>query len=89
MIKGAQRQMIVVKTADSSLFEEAYFVVRREYRGDGGDMVAEANRLIESCGGRRSGGMRRLRGVFLSAGIFLCGALIGGGIVGALWALLC
>ena len=30
MIKGAQKQMIVLRTADSRYFDEAYFVLRRE-----------------------------------------------------------
>ena len=47
MIKGAQRRVIVVKMADSRVFEEAYFVMRGEQTACGGDMVAEANRIIE------------------------------------------
>lgn len=49
MLKGAQKKMIVVRTRDSHLFEEAYFVMR-----DGGnpanaqrDMLVEAYRLID------------------------------------------
>ena len=32
MLKGAQKQMIVVRTGDSEYFDEAYFVLRREVR---------------------------------------------------------
>lgn len=49
MLKGAQKKMIVVRTRDSRLFEEAYFVMR-----DGGnpadghrDMLDEATRIID------------------------------------------
>ena len=50
MLKGAQKRMIVVKTGNSRLFEEAYFVVRGDALSSGGDMVCEANKIIESCG---------------------------------------
>ena len=53
MIKGAQKRMIVVKTADSRVFEEAYFVMRSDMTASGEDMVSEANKIIESCNGKR------------------------------------
>ena len=87
MIRGAQKKMIVVKTGDSRLFEEAYFVLRREYEG-GGDMVAEANRLIEGCGGRGRGAARQTKRLLFSLAIFLGGVISGGGAVGLLWLLL-
>ena len=47
MIKGCQREMIVMQTQDSSLFESAYFVLRRGQVTRGKrDMLAEANRII-------------------------------------------
>ncbi len=45
MIKGAQKRMIVIKTADSKIFEEAYFVVKLNYEGEELDMLAEADRI--------------------------------------------
>ncbi len=50
MLKGAQKQMIVVRTRNSRLFEEAYFVMRRGVgrEADELDMLWEANRIIES-----------------------------------------
>ncbi len=53
MIKGAQKRMVIVKTADSELFEEAHFVMRREEGGSKGDILREANRIIEESCGRR------------------------------------
>ena len=50
MIRGAQKRMIVLRTRDSRVFEEAYFVLRREADGDGAseqDMIREANRILE------------------------------------------
>lgn len=81
MIKGAQKKMIVVKTEESSIFEEAYFVVRRQAEKTHMDMLAEANKIIEGCrcekGKKEKGfGFIRLRDVFM----IICGALAGGGI---------
>ena len=81
MIKGAQKRMIVVKTGDSAVFEEVYFVMRRESSAHRLDMLAEANKIIESCEGQKKrsrGGM--LRGIIFSAVTFLCGVLAGGAI---------
>ena len=50
MLRGAQKQMIVIRTHDSRLFEEAYFVVRKPRTGRPAckeDMLWEANRIIE------------------------------------------
>ena len=50
MLKGAQKRMIVIRTRDSRLFEEAYFVMRRDLPDNGtnrSDMLWEANRLVE------------------------------------------
>lgn len=50
MLRGAQKQMIVIRTRNSRLFEEAYFVVRRQRTGQvpgKEDMLWEANRIIQ------------------------------------------
>ncbi len=51
MLRGSQKQMIVVRTRDSRMFEEAYFVMRRgagRSEADELDMLWEANRIIEN-----------------------------------------
>ena len=98
MLRGAEKRMIVVRTRDSRLFEEAYFVVRPEAdRGDRGEsnMVWEANRLLESSmDGWRNETIgnphfpRSRRGGYRRGLWFLVGLLSGGGIVGLLWFLL-
>ena len=49
MIKGARKQMIVVRTGDSHYFDEAYFVLRedaqKEHRKNT-DILNEANRIL-------------------------------------------
>lgn len=92
MLKGAQKRMIVVRTTDSKLFEEAYFVMRRDASHGGGhpDMLEEANRILESS--LRSGKRERRRGhwreLLWGIGGFAAGVLLGGGGVGLLWLLL-
>lgn len=98
MLRGAEKRMIVVRTRDSRLFEEAYFVVRPEADRsdrDESDMVWEANRLLESSMvGWRSDTMgsphfsRSRRGGLRGRLWFLFGLVSGGGIVGLLWFLL-
>ena len=78
MIKGAQKQMIVVRTGDSRYFDEAYFVLRREVkpqRGTRNEMLNEANRILQESELDPRPKKRRLpRGVLL----FLAGILCGG-----------
>ena len=66
MLKGAQKQMIVIRTGDSRYFDEAYFVLRREVPGGRetqNDMIREANRILRQSepesGRARRGGRRR------------------------------
>ena len=50
MIKGAQKQLIVVRTQGSPYFDEAYFVLRREFESQKhkkSDILKEANRILE------------------------------------------
>lgn len=81
MIRGAQKKMIVVKTAESEVFEEAYFVLRRESLAEEADMVREASRIIESHGvkKRRRDGVKPVS-LILGAVFFLAGVLCGGGV---------
>lgn len=78
MIKGAQRSMIVVKTSDSTVFEEAYFVIRRGAKQESVDMVREANRIIESNGGKRRKISKTPIAVAVCTFCFLGGGVIGG-----------
>lgn len=86
-IKGAARQMIVLRCGDSEMFETAYFVVKAgsQSRVRGGDMLREANRIVEENSfaekaRKRYGTPRRLR-----LKIFAFGILCGGGAVGCIW----
>ncbi len=96
MLRGAQKQMIVVRTHGNRVFEEAYFVIRRDAvrtPADEGDMLREANRIIESS---MPPERRRLAEeppmhapvrFNLIAGLvwFGLGFLTGAGLIGLLW----
>ena len=98
MLRGAEKRMIVVRTRDSRMFEEAYFVVRPEADRDGreeSDMLWEANRILEAsiaaCRGERpkSADLPLPRGGLWRGVLWFClGIVAGGGGVGLLWLLL-
>lgn len=49
MIRGARKEMIVVRTGDSRYFDEAYFVLRDDTKKDkqkSKDILSEANRIL-------------------------------------------
>ena len=77
MIKGCQREMIVMQTGDSPLFESAYFILRRQQPPRcKTDMLAEANRII-GAGSEYLGSKRRhRRGLWLFLVGFLCGLAV-------------
>lgn len=94
MIRGAQKKMIVLRTHNSRMFEEAYFVMRQNAEptdSRGNDMLWEANRILEGslsgCLPERQAKAKRkhrLQALLL----FLGGVLCGSGGVGLLWWLL-
>ena len=47
-MRGCEKRTVYLRHADSALFEEAYFVLRREARSSLGhrEMVAEAERIL-------------------------------------------
>lgn len=47
-LKGTQKRMIAIKTADSNIFEEAYFVLRANIDNSSSDIIAEAEKIIGS-----------------------------------------
>ena len=48
-VKGTQKRVIHLKNTESSIFEEAYFIVKEGARESYAlpDMISEANRIIE------------------------------------------
>ena len=62
MLKGAQKRMIVIKTADSGVFDEAYFLVKPNFDGEEMDMIAEADRIASGVIGNSGGEKKRKKG---------------------------
>lgn len=75
MMRGCQRQIIMLKGTDSQIFDEAYFLLRKDFdrsRGDESELVREAERLVALNTTRR-----RVRVVSKWA-LFAAGMLAGG-----------
>ena len=85
MIKGCQREIVVVQTQESPIFESAYFILRRKRKVTyGTDMVSEANRILSAGGYQKRESGRRWRRALL----FLSGFAAGSGLFLLLWLLL-
>ena len=87
MLKGAQKQMIVVRTGDSRYFDEAYFILRREVPPGGtgrAELLREANRILEESGIERVPSEKKRRPWLL----FGAGLLSGAGVLALLLLLL-
>ena len=86
MINGSQRKIILINGGESSLFESAYFVLRKDAERSGAahtDMIREANRIIEKNlpgGAARMRRREKLRVRLKNAAFFAAGGVVGGGI---------
>ena len=47
LLKGCQKRSVCLRASDSRLFEEAFFVLRGDTAAAEGDILAEANRILE------------------------------------------
>ena len=85
MLRGCQKQMIVLQTQGSTIFESAFFVLRRDNVGvRHDDMLAEANRII----GEGVTVRKKRRRFWWGGCCFLFGALSGAAIF-AFFSFLC
>lgn len=93
MLKGAQKRMVMLRTADSSLFETAYFILRDDGNASADTkqptMLEEANRILDQSftprttgKGKNGGRLQRILGQLPG---FLIGFLLGGAAVGLVW----
>ncbi len=82
MLKGASRRIVVVKSRDSKVFEEAHFILREGSDGQTlPDLLTEANRIVEkSCfpAPRKRVGKR---GAAFAAGVFSGAAIEAAGLL--------
>ena len=79
MLKGVNRNVIVVRGGRNSRFETVYFVVKKGIASGKDDIVKEANRIIvdgnSSCGAH---GLDKLKCI-------LAGIMAGAVVASALW----
>ena len=88
MLKGIQKNVIMIQPRSGGIFERAYFILRddkRPSRCDRSEMVKEANRIIADSVILTHKKRKKRPSRFI---MFILGALFGGGAVGILWFLL-
>ena len=80
MIKGARKEMIVVRTGNSRYFDEAYFVLREDAqkkKRKSTDILSEANRILAEISPDPSPVFKKSGREWL---FFLIGSLCGAGL---------
>lgn len=76
-IKGAQRRMVQMRITDSRYYEEAFFLLKKDFpplRASDGEMLAEANRILGECAGWQKA-QKQPRAA--KAGWLICGFFFG------------
>ena len=87
MVKGTNRRVIVVRSPDPKLFEEAIFVLREngDREADAGLIMEQASRAageyLKKCGVRKVRGKRRVPSFLI---VTLC-LLLAGAAMAAAW----
>ena len=88
MVKGVTRRVIVVKTPDRKLFEQAIFIVKEDAFSRPGvtaeQVLSEAQRVADGYVRRNSSLGKRLHRIPPPAY-----AAVGAALVSAIWALVC
>lgn len=82
MVKGCQREMVMIQTGDSPFFESAWLVLRQPRpTADADDMLTEANRIVGAGRDHRRASGRRGRCLLLFSAGFLIGAALSAGLL--------
>ncbi len=74
MLRGTSRNVIVVKTDSESMFESAYFIMKKGSVAPRRDIVREANKIIDGGGDATC---RSRPSLAVSVCLFLAGAVVG------------
>lgn len=80
MLKGINKNVIVVNTDKGSKFEAVYFVLKKGAGTERGEILKEANRIINDSIVSKRGGKRRLRAVLLYSLWAVIGAIVSAGV---------
>ena len=84
VVKGLSRKVIIVKSPDPKIFEQAIFIVRNDAAGEGvtaKELVEEARRVARNYAGGDHGRFSRVWRE-LSPAVY---TLMGAGAIGLLW----
>ena len=75
-MRGCERRVIMLKGTDSEIFDEAYFLLRRDFknRGEEGEIVKEAQRIVSLNTTKKRRGTLSKKEVIS----FILGAVCGG-----------
>ncbi|MBE6530919.1 MAG: hypothetical protein E7679_02350 [Ruminococcaceae bacterium] len=89
MIRGVNRQVIVLRPDRDSAFETVYFMLKSEQQKPSAaekDILREANKIISENYPEKRGRGEKKRRCFLRGGItFMLGVLLGVALSGAIW----
>lgn len=80
MVKGIQRQMIIVRTSESELFEVAYFVLRADAKIKNGEksIISEANSIVSAmCEDASQKKRKKMKKICARLVLFCAGAVFG------------
>lgn len=80
MLKGTNRNVIVVHTDAKSRFEAVYFVLKKNGESKRADIVKEANKIITESGALQKPGRRGLIIALIAIGAALGGAAVATGV---------
>ena len=90
MVKGIQREIVMVRTQESELFEMAYFILRADTQRKSGEksIISEANSIVSAvcADGLRSKKEKR-RNIYMRSMLFLAGSLCGAIAFGVIYAI--
>lgn len=78
-MRGCQRQIIMLKGTDSQIFDEAYFLLRKDFEGKSrgeAEIIREAQRIVDSNTTRRRRRRFERSPLFPFLFGFLCCALL-------------
>ena len=88
MLKGIQKNVIMIQPKSSNIFERAYFIIKddkKPSRCDRSEMIKEANRIITDSGILKHKHRKKRPSPFI---MFLIGALFGASMIGILWGII-
>ncbi len=87
LIKGTHREMIMLKTEESDIFERAYFLIKANpSRIVEHDIMREANKLIsEHCSDKKKRKEEKREKLRLALLFFMCGSAFGVFSLGMIW----